>query len=224
LNLIFVGLLIAGYFAGSIPLGVIVCRARGIDIFSVGSGNVGATNVSRALGARWGAAVFVGDVLKAFIPAMAARYILPGHQSEWAAVGVAAVAGHILSPFLGFRGGKGVSCALGMALAVSPLTAICGLGIFMFVFLLTRYVSLGSLIAVPAAAGFSWLYGDQRPVIALFGTMGALTIVLHRKNINRLIAGTEPRFGFKSSSDAPRDPEVLSKVDQAEPEDEPLPK
>jgi glycerol-3-phosphate acyltransferase PlsY len=193
-------LLLAAYALGSIPVGALVARTRGIDIFKVGSGNIGATNVIRAAGWRVGAVVFMADVLKGFLPTLAGRFLFPGHEWEWAAAGLAAALGHCFSPFLKFRGGKGVSCMLGMVLCVSPTIAAVTLITFVVVVAATRYVSLGSLLAVPSAAIAVLMTHHPLRVTAMFTAAALLTAFLHRKNIMRLLAGTELKFGGKKAA------------------------
>lgn len=188
-------LLVGAYLLGSIPFGVLIARARGVDIFSVGSGNVGATNVKRALGTGPALVVLVLDVLKGVIPAAAAWQFL-GSQ-EWAfGVGLAAVAGHCLSPFLGFRGGKGIATGLGVLLGSAPLVALSALGVFLISMLVCRWVSLSSMLAAVAAVGFGFLYGCSPILIGFFAAMTAFLIFRHRSNIKRLIEGTEPKFSW----------------------------
>ncbi|MHB8636257.1 MAG: glycerol-3-phosphate 1-O-acyltransferase PlsY [Fimbriimonadaceae bacterium] len=193
-------ILLSAYMVGSIPIGVLVCRAHGIDLFKFGSGNIGATNVYRAVGGRWAAVVFVADVLKGLGPTLVARSVFPAEEVLWMSAGAAATAGHCFSPFLRFRGGKGVACLLGMVLGVSLFISVCTLVVFALVFGVSRFVSLGSLIAVPTATVVS-LATNQNPAVSImFASVAVLTIVLHRKNIKRLINGKEPKFGKAKAS------------------------
>jgi glycerol-3-phosphate acyltransferase PlsY len=188
-------LLIGAYVVGGIPIGWLVCRAHGIDLFNFGSGNIGATNVYRAVGGKWAVVVFLGDVLKGLGPTLVLRAFYPTEEVLWMAGGAAATAGHCFSPFLRFRGGKGVACLLGMVLGVNLAISACTLVVFGIVFAATRYVSLGSLIAVPTATVVSLASRQPPAVTIMFAAVAVLTIVLHRKNIKRLISGTEPKFG-----------------------------
>lgn len=192
-------LLVIAYLLGAIPVGVLAAKARGVDLFSVGSGNVGATNVVRALGGKWGAVVFLADTAKALVPTLIARHLMPHDQVHWIYVGLSATLGHVLSPFLGFRGGKGVSCLLGTFLAASPLTAALCAGVFVLVFLATRYVSVSSIVATASGVPLSVAQGAAPQVVALFGLLTIVTIVLHRKNLGRLLNGTEAKFGKQAS-------------------------
>ena len=123
-----VAIVAAAFLLGSIPFGVLLARRRGVDLKKVGSGNIGATNAARALGKKAGGVVLLLDTLKAFVPTLlAARWLAPGRPELAAATGFAAFVGHIYSPWLRFRGGKGVACALGAFLALAPLaTAVAG--------------------------------------------------------------------------------------------------
>jgi glycerol-3-phosphate acyltransferase PlsY len=187
---------IAAYLFGSIPVGVLVGRAFGFDPRSVGSGNIGMTNVTRAGGKGAGAMTFVGDLLKGWIPVVAAR--MAGLPPEAIAiVGLGAFIGAISSVFLRFRGGKGVSASLGIWLGISPLPALIALGLFIIVFALVRIVSLASIAAAivlpPAAA----VLGLPRPYVGLAIVMTALVLLRHYENIGRLFRGEERAVGRK---------------------------
>ena len=208
-------MLLGAYVVGGIPIGVIVSRAHGIDLFNFGSGNIGATNVYRAVGGKWATAVFLGDVLKGLGSTLVARSLFPGEEVYWMAGGAAATAGHCFSPFLRFRGGKGVACLLGMVLGVSLFISAWTLVVFAVVFGLTRYVSLGSLIAVPTATVVSIVTNQKPAVSIMFAAVAILTIVLHRKNIKRLINRTEPKFG-KPKVDPTPDEEADAEIPKSD--------
>lgn len=204
----FTVLSVLAYLLGSVPFGVLACRAKGVDIFSVGSGNPGATNVSRAIGKTWGGIVFALDVAKGIVPALVARFLIssdlgPIHaQALWMAVGLMAVVGHCASIFLGFRGGKGIATSLGVGLAASPMVALPAFGIFLIVFAVTRYVSLASILAVPSAVILGWFMpGQARELCVVYLLLAGFVIYRHRGNIRRLREGTEPKFGAKKSAD-----------------------
>lgn len=197
-------LVVAAYFLGAVPFGVIITRAKGVDVTKIGSGNTGATNVARAIGKEWAGLVFLLDVMKGFAPAFFARS-LTSSEWLWYAVGVAAIAGHCASPFLRFKGGKGVATSLGMVFGASPIVAGSGFAIFIVVFLICRYVSLSSIIAVGssvfvAAALRDWPYTTIGSLLFLF------VLYTHRKNIQRLRNGTEPKFRFKKDEPPPNPP------------------
>lgn len=184
------------YVIGAIPFGVIVARAKGIDIMSIGSGNTGATNVWRVLGWKSGALVFVLDVLKGLAPTLIARQTTQT-QTVWFAVGVVAVLGHSFSPFLKFKGGKGISTLLGTVIGASPFVAAAGFAVFLLVMVATRYVSLASILAVASAVGFSVLFRDEPTMPWLFWVILLLLLYRHRANIKRLRAGVESKFTLR---------------------------
>ncbi len=194
-------LVFAAYFLGSVPFGFLVSRFLvGLDIRTRGSGNIGATNVGRVLGRKWGVSVFVLDVLKGFLPALLGARLFG--MTTGAAAGLAAVVGHNWSFFLSFRGGKGVATSCGIFLALFPQ----GTGIAIVVWAATlaawRYVSLSSLLAA-AALFLSALLLQNRPfsegrVLTILTALAAvLTLIRHRTNIARLLDGTERQVGPK---------------------------
>jgi glycerol-3-phosphate acyltransferase PlsY len=184
-------LLVLGAFAvGSFPTGVIVARLRGVDLRKVGSGNIGATNVGRALGKGWAIFVLLVDAVKGYAPvALAARLVSPFIV---AAVALAAVLGHMFSVFLKGRGGKGVATSLGAALALSPLAALISAGVYALVFAVCRISSVGSLSGVVAYPAALLLLGDRQPAhLAFAAAMSILVIARHRDNLRRLARGEE---------------------------------
>ena len=187
-------LLIAGaYLLGSIPTGLLLAKAAGVDIRSTGSGNIGATNVYRTLGRTVGILTLVGDCLKGLIPVLVAQKLEMG-DAVIAAVGAAAFLGHVYTVFLGFKGGKGVATALGVFLGVSPASVGIALIIFIIVVAAWRYISLGSITAA-AAMPFIVATLDRRPlIIAMTAGIALLVIWKHRENISRLREGTESKF------------------------------
>jgi acyl phosphate:glycerol-3-phosphate acyltransferase len=188
-----VWLALAAFAVGSFPTGVIVARARGVDLRQVGSGNIGATNVSRALGRGWAVLVLIVDALKGYGPtALAAAMSVPA--AGVAAVAMAAVLGHMFSVFLKGRGGKGVATSLGAALALAPLAALLCAALYCLVFAVVRISSVASLSAVvlfPAALG---LLGDRQPAhYAFAAVMAVLVLARHKDNLRRLARGEEHR-------------------------------
>jgi glycerol-3-phosphate acyltransferase PlsY len=185
---------IAAYLLGSIPTGLLLARAFGVDIRTAGSGNIGATNVYRTLGKRVGIMTLVGDCLKGMLPVLAAHHLF-GFSVEWLALtGLAAFLGHVYTIFLRFKGGKGVATALGVFLALSPLSVLAALAVFVLVLWKWRYVSLASITAAASIPVIIALL-DQRPVIILMSiAIAVIVIVKHRDNISRLRAGIENRF------------------------------
>lgn len=215
---------LAAYLLGSIPTGFLAAKARGIDIRSVGSGNIGATNAMRALGKPAGIAVLLGDALKGFAavawmtPAIydwiEPHYfgLAPGFAAAAAAVqmkfkvmaGIFAVLGHNYTCWLKFKGGKGIATTAGVYLALAPLPLLIALFIFFLALLATRYVSVGSIsgaIALPAAV---WISPPHNLLLGVVTTaLGLMAIYKHKSNIRRLLAGTENRLGTKSQSQPP---------------------
>ena len=206
--------LVLGFLAGSIPFGFIVARLRGVDIRTVGSGNIGMTNVWRVLGWRYGVTVMVLDVLKGFLPLLALGFCLPNSPiaddpglSVWTRMltGLAAVLGHTFTPWLRFKGGKGVATAGGMLIGLYQLWVLVPIGIFVVLTLTTRYVSVGSLVAALAVAAVSFAVPELRPLWPVGVLAAVLVWWTHRSNIQRLLSGTENRFGTKKGEAAPAD-------------------
>ena len=186
-------LLLAAYLIGSIPTGLLLAKACGVDIRTTGSGNIGATNVYRTLGRSVGILTLVGDCLKGAVPVLAAKFL--GLDVRWiAAVGIAAFLGHIYTVFLGFKGGKGVATALGVFLATSPGAVLLALVVFAVVLWKGRYVSLASITAAAAMPVFIALLDRQPVIIAMTVLVSLLVIFKHRENIQRLRSGTESKF------------------------------
>lgn len=183
----------AAFLLGSFPTGVVVARSRGVDLRKVGSGNIGATNVGRALGKGWAAFVLVIDASKGALPVLVAERVA---ADPWvpALAGLAAVLGQAFSVFLRGRGGKGVATSLGAGLALAPLATLSCLGVFLIVFALFRIVSLGSLAAMAAFPAFLGLYGIGTPPRYAFGiAIAALVTLRHKDNLRRLIKREEHR-------------------------------
>lgn len=199
----FIGIL-AGFLSGSLPFGYLAGRLRGIDIRHHGSGNIGATNAIRVLGKGIGIPVFILDVLKGLLPCLWIK--TQGVESwVWVATGLAAILGHMFTPWLGFRGGKGVATAAGVLAGIAPLPMLGGLALWLLFFFTTRYVSLASMMAGVGVAGAmtAEMAGSGRWdwVLLGFGVLLMLLVILrHRGNIARLLAGTEPKAGAKKHS------------------------
>jgi acyl phosphate:glycerol-3-phosphate acyltransferase len=219
-------LFVGAFLLGSIPVGYLVANAKGIDIRKVGSGNIGATNVTRALGHKTGYAVFVVDVLKGFLPGLAARFLITEPlsglppQVYWFLAGVAAFLGHMFCPWLGFKGGKGIATGLGALLAAAPTTALCSFGVFLIFLFLTHYVSLSSLIAAVALPIFGLaLPGEPRELVAFYVPLSLLIFYKHRDNLKRLKAGTESKFSFRAQGGEPPESEPQVSDDGSAPND-----
>ncbi|MBI2440949.1 MAG: glycerol-3-phosphate 1-O-acyltransferase PlsY [Lentisphaerae bacterium] len=194
------------YLLGAIPFGFLIARARGVDIRTVGSGNIGATNVFRAVGKGWGALVFACDVLKGFIaasvlPALAGIFwASDGQEFLGLTCACLAVGGHNWPIYLKFKGGKGVAASVGALIGLAPKAAGVGLLTWALFFLATRYVSLASIAAAMVVGASVWFfYASQGMLLpAVLTVLCGLVIWRHKRNIQRLLAGTENRFEFRS--------------------------
>lgn len=216
-----VGVLIAAFLCGSVPFALILGRMNGVDIRKVGSGNIGATNLGRAVGRPWGIACFLLDALKGAAPVIAfglwrGCWGVPLAQAsgsasgEWVMVAAAAILGHVFSPWVGFKGGKGVATGFGAMVAMWPLLTWPLVGAFLawaILILVSRYMSLSSVIAalVPPAVLLVQALQSEWPPAAfplLFATtlIAALVAVRHRGNLKRLANGTEPKIGRRSEA------------------------
>ena len=186
-----------GYLVGSIPFAVIIARSRGIDILQHGSGNPGASNVSRVIGRKAGVFCFFLDGLKGFVGAGLPLTLLidSSDPSNLALFGLAAcILGHSFSIFLGFRGGKAVATTIGGLLLLTPLVLVISLGVWLAVYLASRYVSVASVIFGFSLPVIGWIL-QRRGEEVIFGVLIALFIVVrHRSNLSRLLAGREYRF------------------------------
>jgi glycerol-3-phosphate acyltransferase PlsY len=211
--------MVVAYLCGSVPFGLLIGRARGVDIRLHGSRNIGATNAGRVLGRKFGILCFVLDVLKGFLPVFVVGRVMGlttgeppalGEQGWWLAVAVAAMAGHIAPVWLKFKGGKGVATGLGVILGVYPYLTLPGfiVGLVWLLFASTlRYVSLASIVAaglLPVVFVFvanlrGWTMASLWPMLVVTVLMALLVIVRHRSNMARLIAGTESRLGARKS-------------------------
>jgi glycerol-3-phosphate acyltransferase PlsY len=203
-------ILAAAYLLGSIPTGYLLVRIfLRQDVRAVGSGNIGATNVLRAGGKGLGALTFLLDVLKGsaavWLGGWLGTLLMPGTplRTAQAIAALAAVAGHIFTVWLRFRGGKGVSTAFGVFLVAAPWAALAAIGLFAVVFAFSRYVSLASIVGALSFPIFAWfLVSGPRPP-AYFVAEGAIALLIvarHDQNIRRLLAGTESRFGAKKTA------------------------
>ena len=199
-------LLVGSYLLGSIPFGYLAGRLGGIDIRKAGSGNVGATNVVRVLGKRYGYPVFALDVLKGFGAVKISMLMAAGHPPEWNSpeiygilAAMSSVLGHLYPPWLKFEGGKGVATSAGALLALTPVATLIGVAIWIIVFWLTGYVSLASVIAAVVLPivilVLSW--HQNKPLVYSSACVAAVVVWRHRSNLSRLIRGTESRFTRK---------------------------
>jgi acyl phosphate:glycerol-3-phosphate acyltransferase len=197
-----VGLMLIAYLCGSIPVGMLVAqRVGGPDLRSIGSGRTGGTNALRALGRKWAALVVLGDLLKGAVPVLLAR-IVTGDPLIEVLCGGAAVAGAIWSVFARFRSGRGVGTGVGTMLVIQPLAVILATPVFVLAILLTRYVSLGSLLGsaamFPAMLLLQLLIPETPLPYVLYTAFGTVLIWLaHADNIDRLLHGTERKFDLE---------------------------
>lgn len=205
----YLGVLLAGYLIGSIPWAFILGRMNRLDIRKHGSCNVGATNVSRVLGKKWGVSCFILDFLKGFLPVLILQILgsesklLQNVDMDVVIVSAAAVSGHMWPLFLNFKGGKGISTIAGIILALAPLSLLTGGLVWIVIFHFSRYVSLASVSGaffLPISAWtFSAMGYSKTPlgVLIMLSALAALAIFRHRGNIQRLITGTENKFTRK---------------------------
>jgi len=198
---IFIGCAVASYLLGSIPTGFLWAKARGIDIRAVGSGNIGATNVMRALGKGPGITVLLLDAAKGFVPVFVAPVFFPHLDRDTLQIlcCIFVIAGHNWPCWLRFKGGKGVATSAGALLAFLPVPLLCGLVVWGAVFAIWRYVSLASVCAA-AAVPLAALFITKNMTLTVFTTiLAAVAIVKHKPNIQRLLAGTENRVGKRKA-------------------------
>jgi len=203
------GVLLGSYLLGSIPFGYVAGKIRGIDIRKIGSGNIGATNVVRVLGKRYGYSVFVLDFLKGFGAVKISMSIATDARPEWASpeifgifAAIASVIGHSFPVWLKFRGGKGVATSAGALFGLIPLAALIGIVIWVLVFRFTRYVSVASVVAAATLplvilimTRLNQIHGNS----LFYSSLGLAAVVMwrHRSNFSRLMHGSEPRFTRK---------------------------
>lgn len=190
-------MLLLAYLLGSIPTSYLMGRlARGVDLREHGSGNLGATNAFRVLGWRAAVPVMVVDIVKGWAPTALFPLWVDGGGGNWAlAYGGAAILGHIFSVFVGFKGGKGVATSAGVFLALAPWAVLMGFVVWGFTVVLTRIVSLGSLLAALVLPVAVLVTNEPLPVFWVSLALALLVIFAHRENIRRLAHGTERRLG-----------------------------
>ncbi len=202
-------LILGGAMIGSIPWGYLAGKSQGVDVRQHGSGNIGATNVFRVLGKGWGLTVFVLDFLKGMAATLLGGYLGPvlGLSSDLAGIlaGSGAILGHNFTPWLGFKGGKGIASSAGVLVGATPVTAAVGFAVWGVVLWLSRYVSLASIaaaVSLPLSTLALWkmplfqgLPGGSLVLLLFCSFAALLAIVRHRSNISRLLVGTESRIG-----------------------------
>ena len=217
---------VAFFLVGSVPTGYLLAKSRGLDIRRHGSGNIGATNVWRVMGWKWGLPAFILDVLKGFLPLFLLREIafpdislirtfglyretIVVSDTRWQVelllvlCGLAAIIGHNYTPWLGFKGGKGIATSAGVFAALMPPVLGVALSLWIVLTVVTRYVSVGSIAAAAVLAPAAWwFYPGQWIFFGLACLAGVLAIYRHKSNIQRLLAGTESKITFGSKKDA----------------------
>jgi len=213
--LAYIATAVAAYLLGSIPTGFLVGKARGIDIRATGSGNIGATNVFRALGKGAGILVLFADALKGWLAVQVAAPIIAGWVSGSPSpeledylritAGITVILGHNYTCWLGFKGGKGIATSAGVLVALVPWALLIILTVWILAFSITRIVSVGSIAASSTLPFATWLTSSPHDagLTAVTAALGALAIYKHRRNIQRLLEGTEPRVQFKKKEAAP---------------------
>ena len=192
---------LAAYLMGSIPFAQLLSKRRGIDLRRVGSGNVGATNVLRTLGVRPAVVAMMLDAVKGTVAVLIAQRLTNGVAAPVAA-GLASMIGHVYPVWLRFRGGKGVATAAGAFAVLTPVAAAVAVGVFLLTVAVTRFISVGSMVAALTLAG--WAIASDAPTIVAIGAAigAALVLIGHRANVLRLVAGTERRVGQRGVTDA----------------------
>ena len=191
---------LAAYLMGSIPFAQLLSKRRGIDLRRVGSGNVGASNVLRTLGVRPAVLAMMLDAVKGTVAVLIAQRLTNGVAAPVAA-GLASMIGHVYPVWLRFRGGKGVATAAGAFAVLTPVAAVAAVGAFLLTVALTRFISVGSMVAALTLA--AWAIASDAPRIVEVGAAigAALVLIGHRANLLRLVAGTERRVGQRGVRD-----------------------
>ena len=190
---------LAAYLMGSIPFAQLLSKRRGIDLRRVGSGNVGASNVLRTLGVRPAVLAMMLDAVKGTVAVLIAQRLTNGVAAPVMA-GLASMVGHVYPVWLRFRGGKGVATAAGAFAVLTPVAAVAAVGAFLLTVALTRFISIGSMVAALTLA--AWAIASDAPrIVGVGAAIGAvLVLVGHRTNVLRLVAGTERRVGQRNAS------------------------
>jgi len=199
-------LVIGSYLLGSIPFGLVIAKnVRRMDIRKAGSGNIGAANVAREVGTAWGIATLAADALKGFIPVALCGALLHGamgfHEALQGVVGLAAVLGHQFPIYTQGKGGKGVATALGVFLAVSPISCLFAGALFLALVAAARYVSLGSIVAALSMPMWLFLGSHSDFLLIISMTISLLIVLRHRENIWRLAKGNERKWYFRNDHD-----------------------
>lgn len=208
-----IGLYVFAYLLGGVPFGYLIAKSRGVDLTKIGSGNIGATNVLRALGPAYGIPAFILDVAKGALPPVCVQSLMSGQfpplevANHAVLTGVLAVLGHSFSPFLRFRGGKSVATGLGALLGTSPIVGLSAFGAFVLVYGLTQFVSLGSILGCMTAIVVAFATRQAPLFLVVYTVVPSFVIWRHRENIRRLFRGEEPKTPMrrpKKPEDGPR--------------------
>ena len=200
------------YLIGAVPFGFLIGKMKGLDIRTQGSGNIGATNVTRVIGKNWGRLCFALDLMKGILPVLLAMLLV--RHGFWedpygilpSLAALSAVCGHIYPVYLRFHGGKGISTAAGAILALNPPALLSAGVVWAAVFLLSRYVSLASILGAVSLPMFAWImqlsgiWNSSATEMVLFCVLAVLAVLRHTSNIRRLLSGTESRFVKKEKS------------------------
>ena len=193
--------LVAAYFVGAIPFGYLIGRMRGVDVRTVGSKNIGATNVYRTVGKKWGFLAFACDFAKGFTPTLLCSLYVARHSGGGAwpenlpvCVGLACVVGHTLTVFMRFKGGKGVATAFGMFMALMPYPTLMAFGVFVVTVWLSHYISLGSILAAVTLGVAVWFFPATLLLRIIADIIAVFIVIKHRTNIQRLVKGCENRI------------------------------
>lgn len=187
-------LILFAFIMGSIPVGLIIAKIKGVDLRKVGSGNIGATNVLRAMGKGPAIITLLGDMFKGFIPVYLSTYLLDDTFIR-GITGLFAILGHDFSLFLRFRGGKGVATSIGVLLAYSPIVAILTILLWIIVVFLSRYSSMGAIVSFLLLPLNTYILDHSYDKLTISTLMTLLLLFKHRDNIGRLLSGKEPKIG-----------------------------
>ena len=187
--------MVGAYLIGSIPFGFLIGKMRGVDVRTVGSKNIGATNVYRTVGHKWGFLAFFCDFLKGFLPAfLALRLASSVNENLPICVGLACVIGHTLTVFMKFKGGKGVATAFGMMVALATYPALLAFAVFVVTVWLSHYISLGSMLSAATLAVLVWFFPVLLAMRVIAALIAVFVIYKHKSNIDRLVHGCENKI------------------------------
>ena len=185
------------FIIGSVPVGVVIAGIKGVDLRKVGSGNIGATNVLRAMGKIPAILTLAGDMLKGVVPVIAGRYFFDNPAIVWV-IGLSAILGHNFSIFLGFKGGKGVATSIGVILVYSPVAGAITIAAWLVTAFITRYSSMGAMIAFGILPLSIYLFDYSAEKVIISVMIAVLLMLRHAGNIKRLIEGTESKIGVRT--------------------------